>query len=332
MLTLLTPRLGPPIRATADERARPLAGDAHVGQPVADFTHGVTIDAPPSRVWPWIAQIGADRAGWYSYDRIDHGGVPSAQHLFPELGQLQVGDIVPGLPGRTDLFVVLDVEVDHHLVLGAPDRHDRTAATWALVLDETDGDGTRALVRMRIAPVRVRGFAVPAMLVRAALGPGHLVMQHRQFSGLRERAERSPSRAAAGSPVISARLLRQRAAAGGLELTAQGDSMAPTIPREATVEVVGRARPRPGEVWAFVGDDGAVLVHRYRRRVRDGLSFRGDGNRSNDAPVTTDHLIGRVVRVTTADGRTIRLGGTDRLRGLARLVADAVGRRLPRRA
>jgi hypothetical protein len=27
-------------------------------------------------VWPWLAQMGSGRAGWYAYDFIDNGGAP----------------------------------------------------------------------------------------------------------------------------------------------------------------------------------------------------------------------------------------------------------------
>ena len=79
-------------------------------------THGISVAEPPGRVWPWIVQMGAGRGGWYSYDRIDNGGRPSAERILPEHQHLEVGDIVPGLPDRTDVFVVGAVEPDHHLV------------------------------------------------------------------------------------------------------------------------------------------------------------------------------------------------------------------------
>jgi proline iminopeptidase len=44
----------------------------------------VTIEAPPEQVWPWLAQMGYDRAGWYSWDRLDNGGRPSADRIHPE--------------------------------------------------------------------------------------------------------------------------------------------------------------------------------------------------------------------------------------------------------
>jgi hypothetical protein len=31
------------------------------------WTHAITIDAPPEAVWPWIAQLGDERGGFYSF-------------------------------------------------------------------------------------------------------------------------------------------------------------------------------------------------------------------------------------------------------------------------
>ncbi len=55
------------------------------------FTMATTLPAPPEKVWPWLAQVGVDRAGWYSWDRLDHWGVPSLDRIVPEwqsLGEL----------------------------------------------------------------------------------------------------------------------------------------------------------------------------------------------------------------------------------------------------
>ena len=53
-------------------------------------TMAVTIDAPPSRVWPWLVQMGWDRAGWYSWDRLDNDGVPSEFASFDILLRRQI--------------------------------------------------------------------------------------------------------------------------------------------------------------------------------------------------------------------------------------------------
>src|SRR6185436_10437055 len=44
-------------------------------------TMATTIDAPPPAVWPWLVQMGCDRAGWYSWDRLDNAGHPSADSI-----------------------------------------------------------------------------------------------------------------------------------------------------------------------------------------------------------------------------------------------------------
>jgi hypothetical protein len=58
--------------ATILEKRRPLRVDAMIPNPLFTSTHAITIDARPEQVWPWIAQMGAGRAGWYSWDAIDN--------------------------------------------------------------------------------------------------------------------------------------------------------------------------------------------------------------------------------------------------------------------
>ena len=57
-------------------------------------TMAVTIDVPPDQVWPWLIQMGGDRGGWYSWDRLDNGGRPSATEVHPEWQDLALGDYV----------------------------------------------------------------------------------------------------------------------------------------------------------------------------------------------------------------------------------------------
>jgi len=73
-----------PVRATPAERARTFAGDALIPQPVGSVNHAITIRRPPNDVWPWLAQMGSDRAGWYAYDFIDNRGHPSAVRIQQE--------------------------------------------------------------------------------------------------------------------------------------------------------------------------------------------------------------------------------------------------------
>ena len=65
--------------ASREEKRRAMPADSLVPAPMGVVTHAVTINASPDRVWPWLAQMGAGRAGWYSYDWIDNGGHPCAR-------------------------------------------------------------------------------------------------------------------------------------------------------------------------------------------------------------------------------------------------------------
>jgi hypothetical protein len=94
-LTLIARELGAPEDA---EAKMPLPGDEIVSSPKAELTHGITIDAPPSAVWPWLVQMGCRRGGWYSHDDLDNAGVLSETAILPELQQIAVGDVLPFTP------------------------------------------------------------------------------------------------------------------------------------------------------------------------------------------------------------------------------------------
>lgn len=59
-------------------------------------THAQTINASPDRVWPWLAQMCAGRAGWYSCDWIGDGGHPNGNSILPEHQRLALVRRQPG--------------------------------------------------------------------------------------------------------------------------------------------------------------------------------------------------------------------------------------------
>ena len=52
--------------STKDEVQRSLPGDDLVPNPKFVWNQAITINAPAAEVWPWLVQIGNQRAGWYS--------------------------------------------------------------------------------------------------------------------------------------------------------------------------------------------------------------------------------------------------------------------------
>lgn len=189
--------------ATPEEAGGSLPGDdllVDAGVPAS--TMATTIAAPPERVWPWLAQMGCDRAGWYSWDRLDNAGRPSASSIHPEWQAIAEGDRLASAPDGATWFEVAESEAPSTLVLRAtvdlatrrsiPSDGPRPArftdSTWAFVLQPLPGERTRLVVRGR-------GTGAPHWLIAASnLGfwdPAHVVMQIRQLRNLRRRAERS---------------------------------------------------------------------------------------------------------------------------------------------
>lgn len=186
--------------ATDEEIAMDLPGDDLVPEPDYVANHAVTIDAPAASVWPWLVQIGYNRAGWYSYDSLHRamhvaGSVDdpegSATRIIPELQDLRVGESIRIQPGDEPSFTVLTVDPPHTLLLGSGKGELKVdpmmgGMTWAWVLSEIDAGTTRFIVRTRNVyssnPV-MRG------LYKAIIDPGGFIMERRTMLNIKDRAE-----------------------------------------------------------------------------------------------------------------------------------------------
>ena len=171
------------------ERWRVLPGDGFVDHPSGMLTHAVTIRRSRSEVWPWLAQMGAGRAGWYSYDQIDNDGHPSAERLIPELQRIEVGTVFPAKPGVTEGFVVLAFEPERYLILGWPSPAGPPVVTWAFVLEEPKPGCTRLIVRVRARGDYRPPFGLPRWTVKTLVPLGHALMQRKQLLGIARRVE-----------------------------------------------------------------------------------------------------------------------------------------------
>lgn len=160
-----------------------------------------TIAAPPERVWPWLVQMGCDRAGFYSFDRLDNAGRPSAEQIHPAWQDLRAGDRIASVPDAGRWFDVALLEPERALVLraslslpaarnfdpadGVPRAY--SDSTWGFFLRAT-ADGQTRLVVTGTARGEPRAFV--AAVNWLFWDPAHWVMQRRQFAGLRRRAVR----------------------------------------------------------------------------------------------------------------------------------------------
>ncbi len=176
------------VRAMPDETARILAGDDLISQPIGAVNHAITIHCPPRCVWPWLAQMGAGRAGWYAYDLIDNGGQKSAERILPEYQQIGVGAVFPAVRGAKDVFVVAQWEFEKSLVLSWRTPEGRCQTTWAFILEEPQPGRTRLIVRGRVA-AGYRPYGLPPWVALLIGRPAHFIMQRKQLLGIARRAE-----------------------------------------------------------------------------------------------------------------------------------------------
>jgi hypothetical protein len=127
-----------------------------------------------------------------------------------------------------------------------------------------------------------------------------------------------------------AMLLRRRSESAGTWLVVSGPSMGRALRTGDRVRIDVHDVPRRGEIWAYVDDGGALVVHRFRSRFGDRHWFVGDGNRRDDRPVSGSRVVGRVVEMERS-GRRRRVGRTSRVVGRLRLDVSSASRRVRRR-
>jgi hypothetical protein len=177
--------------ATSQEIKEPLLGDHLVTTPDLVATRAITVQATAGLVWPWIAQLGQGRGGFYSYDSLENllgCDIHSADRIVSGWQDVVVGDEVMLYPdGPLD---VAAVEPGRALVLRGGVRMGRVAPpydfTWAFVLCERPDGTTRLLVRERYAYSK---WWAPLLVEPAAAAS--FVMSQRMLRGIRDRAERT---------------------------------------------------------------------------------------------------------------------------------------------
>ena len=148
--------------ANDTEIAELWAADVFVEPGIIRHTRAITIDAPITTVWAWLAEIGQDQAGFYSYTAVENlVGVwmRNTDELHPELG--------PERAPRTEWLadhdrwgevgrqVLLAVEPERGFVMVSPSDYERVrngglaSGYWGFRLDALDG-GTRHSTSSRV--------------------------------------------------------------------------------------------------------------------------------------------------------------------------------------
>lgn len=156
-----------------------------VAEPHFRNERSIGIAAAPEDIWPWLAQMGFGRAGWYSWDLIDNLGRRSASELHPEWMIDRAGDPVPGGPIDFDTPVV---DAPNHLVI-AVDRQRIGPWTISFALSYRLRPTADGCSLATVATGRIQGPGGRA-IARYLLGPGDALMVRKQLRGIRDRSTR----------------------------------------------------------------------------------------------------------------------------------------------
>jgi hypothetical protein len=177
--------------ATPEDVSRPLPGDDIIARPAMSAMHAITIQAPVDRVWPWVAQIGQERGGFYSYDWLENllgMDITNTNRIHPEWQNPQAGDIIPFWKGAG--IPIIQIEPPRLMVLGGSFALDQPmGGSWAFVLEAPDPQTTRLIVRTRVAGFSPQWLSI--VLYRLCMEPAHFIMERGMILGIKTLAEKS---------------------------------------------------------------------------------------------------------------------------------------------
>jgi hypothetical protein len=167
--------------AQGDEATMALPGDDILAHAALQTTRAITIGTGPENVWPWLVQMGGERAGAYTYDWIERMlgiDIKNTDRILPEFQQLEPGEFLALQDAKG--IEVRAVEPGKALVV----QWVPEGSTWSFVLIP-QGDTTRLLSRNRLD-----GSGPGFWLMAALMEPLSLVMERKMLLGIKERAEK----------------------------------------------------------------------------------------------------------------------------------------------
>jgi hypothetical protein len=171
--------------ASAQEINASLQGDELVLSPNIGYTRGITIDASPEQIYPWIVQLGAGKGGWYSYEWFETNVLrcknTNAERIHEEWQGLKVGDKIKMCPDENmpPAYLVARMDPNQAIVLGHQDG-DKWVEVWQFILVPQQDGSTRLVIRSRS---EMGGWFWNIMR------PGEFIMMRGMMLGIRERAE-----------------------------------------------------------------------------------------------------------------------------------------------
>lgn len=179
--------------------AESLPGDELIPDAALVIDRRATLSATPEEIWPWLAQLGRGRAGWYLSRRLERFTPRRNRALRvidPAFQQVAVGDRVSE-QGPDAWFEARIVDPPQALVWWS-ERPDELRMTWALLVEPSGAGASEFHVRLR-ANHRL-GANAPMLVERGAELFDRFTIAI-MIAGLRERlADARAAQGLAGAP------------------------------------------------------------------------------------------------------------------------------------
>jgi hypothetical protein len=176
--------------STEAERQMTLPGDDLNLDRIGQTTQALTINAPTDVVWQWLAQVGQDRAGFYSYTWLENligSDIHNTNEIRPDWQKLAAGDGWRLL--SPDYLWGVGKDAVSRVLMSDPGRALVLEMWGAYILAPIDEHTTRLILRAQSGP----GNLVKTMVV----DPVVFTMGRRMLLGLKARAEGRPDAPAA---------------------------------------------------------------------------------------------------------------------------------------
>ncbi len=145
------------VAATTAEIERPLPGDDVVPDPDITMDRAFDVPGTPVQVWPWLVQLGKQRAGWYlprSVERFLPTSRRATRKIEARWQGLKAGDVIPDYGGKHETFETVDVQHNQWIVYKSV--RGSTYVSWSLSIDSKADGSSRVQARLRLSPVKHR--------------------------------------------------------------------------------------------------------------------------------------------------------------------------------
>ena len=183
--------------STQEERDKEWPGDALLERTDRTFTRAIDIDAAPEDIWPWIVQIGREKAGFYSYELIENLAgfrVENRETILPEFQTLREGEFISFHPNGQGVYAAMVKPKELLVCRNWKDERDidekcpASKGTWSIYIVKIGRRKSRLIIRSCLETLRPDfTYVITTILF---MDPVDFVMEYKMMRTIKRLAEK----------------------------------------------------------------------------------------------------------------------------------------------